>query len=247
MKSILIIIFLFFTTSPFAQLSLDSLRLVLPSGHIDYVSNIELSPNNKYLISQAEKEFFIWDLVTTKLINYKCTETEIKNIFFTEDSKNIILVLENWIQIIDIYSWKTIRSINRDNLTIKRSFLSLKNNKLYVHTLANQLFALDLSNWHLEEFVIPEVKNIIDFDINNTKGILYIHTKSNIFIYDLETSKLIRVVKIKSKVKYHITFDPQNQYFIVWGETQKGQLSIYSSNDPSLKKNYQLNSITSVR
>jgi WD40 repeat protein len=232
-KLFTLLLFIVTFEQTYAQQSLDSLRMVLPVGHTEEVTNFEISPNNKYIVSKTFNEVIVWERFTTKLINNKKIDAE-DDVYFSQDSKSLILVKPNAIEIIDIFSWATLKKININESLIVKSAISLKNDKIVIHTEKNKLAIIDLGSFEMKYVQLPKKMVITNFDLRHPGGFLTVMTDKKIIIYDINSCTILKEFNIKANAidSFHIVYNPHNQYFIIWKESlKKSQFNLYGVKD----------------
>ena len=119
MKKQLSFLFLLFVSAlSFAQSSLDSLRLVLPVGHTDYIESIVYSPNGKFILStSADKTAILWDAKTGKLLKiFDQNIAECHSGNFSSDNQNLLFISGNTVKVWNIISGQQIGVINFDDI-----------------------------------------------------------------------------------------------------------------------------------
>jgi hypothetical protein len=220
-----LLLFITIVLQTHAQQSLDSLRLVLPMGHVDALKYSDCSKNFKFVMTSDTQFTYLWDAITGKLIKvFNGSNSK----FFPGDSSFGTSLGNNFYRY-DIYSGEQLYSFECSSRILSFS-ISPAGEFIIISCEDGYNYAYDERK--------NELKTIAGGSISFSPDGLYffVNQKFNVYLYSIIDLKIHRIFPGCSKS----AFNKSGNMFCTW--SNQSHLSFYNVNNEdtlnSLKLNY---------
>jgi len=235
MKSILLIIFFFFSTISFTQQSLDSLRLVLPQQASGEILSCDISVDGKMILTFGQGNLIhIWDYPSGKKLQRIDVERGSNIVKFSPNSKSILACSpDGYLSLFDIQSSGLIWQLKL-NWFVPNIGFSNFGNTIYIEE-ENALKILNSLTGEIKE-EIPIDNNCHLFNDENgelfilhkyeSQNLIYQLDNHNNFIQISENFKNIKSVFMNIKENYFLTVDT-NQIVSVFNLDSQKQINSF--------------------
>lgn len=239
MKKVLIFVLLsginFFTGNNIHAGNPDA-ELVIQKGHTDNIASLDISYDEKYLVSGSiDNTFIVWDIGTGKQLKKygkKGNYLRAPGIaaFHPSALKVAYTVGNNHVYYKDITSNKqqaTHFSIP-EHAFIKDIKLSGRHDQLIVASEEGKLYCFSLSKPSKEPLIFNKHKAVINTLAlsNNEKYLASADKKGHIYVWNLKDQKRIEKIRTRQGSIYTLKFDPDSKKLISAG--QSGNIQIFS-------------------
>lgn len=223
MKFRLLFILLFFNCYFFyAQTSLDSLRLVLPMGHSDYLQSANYSPDGKLIVTASEdNSILIWESRTGKLLRTLIGHTDkVKSAFFSPDGEQIFSISnDSTIRLWLTKSGKLLHKIKLEHENVSSSIFSPDGQKIIFTPCAEWCFNDSIieiwstKNGQKMYSIEKYLKDIQTLSVSENNLLVTYSFDSVAVIFNLNTGEIIQKINCHSWINM-ASFSPDRKFII---------------------------------
>lgn len=192
-------------------------------GHTDCIEHVDISQNNKYVLSiSQDKTLRIWDLKTSEQLYCFSKNTPMKAFFLSDNNEgNLLLVYRDWLVLWNIEQKKsikghkvTISNLSRPTIDIKRQHVIYYNNE------TKQIHVFDINQWRIVDSCVIPYEDINDYSIDKSLKYLAIgcgktfpqeENNNRICIWDLNNREEIVSKSNLSESVNRITISPDGK------------------------------------
>ncbi|MEW6468682.1 MAG: caspase family protein [Bacteroidota bacterium] len=211
-------------------------------GHTDKVSKAVFSPDGNYLASIDSREAIVWDHLTGKVISRTKAESFTNRLFFTADSKSILIELEDGIAVVDVLSGNTVKTFSGAK---GQAAFSSAAGKLFTECYADKcgdenfvLAATDISSGELTTFYKGATSNpsLLTASQKGDKLAAYIPgAKRQVLIWDIVSGSLKQKIELPLTTDLtHMSFNADGGQLLVC--TRENKVVIYNTASGSVLK-----------
>ncbi len=191
-KQLFFLFLLLFSTLSFAQSSLDSLRLVLPEGHSDWITHVNLnSEGNLLLTSSVDGSLKLFDFKGRRLISEFVGKVgPIEEGYISPTNELLISRGWNGFKLWDLNSGQELNWIDSMNSTVNNVEFSA-NGKFILICHTSKVCIYNVETKSLFRTILSNESKLIKSNFSNNSKMLLLLKDSNIEVYDFLHDTLI--------------------------------------------------------
>jgi len=137
-------------------------------GHTDCIKHVDISQNNKYVLSIAQDNTLrIWDLNTSEQLYCFSKNTPMKAFFLSETNEgNLLLIYRDWLVLWNIKQKTSIKEFEVSNLSILTIDITRKH-LIYCDNKSKQIHVFDVNRWKIVNSCSIPYGDINDISVDN--------------------------------------------------------------------------------
>jgi WD40 repeat protein len=183
-------------------------------GHSEFIRNIALSKDNKYLVSCDKRCIKVWNLISKEVFGELWLKKDISVVAIDNKARFIAVSLPGEIRILDFATLKKVKKIKLERKTQRLDKVTFVNDHLLIGT---NLYSSN--NWKRDKGKLS--KNIKKhflcsniFQSNNGQYLIGQGENNDIIVYDLKKDEIKYVLKDHKHHIYSIGFNEEKEIII---------------------------------